>query len=182
MAFSPPPHRHWKTEWLILIGALLVLAGFLLYSSWREYQSIETQEADRLKSLTLIAHDAISNQFDTINQALRRLRKDRLEQGSQAQGMRLLNNHLKTFAGLLQGVHSLMVLDANGRVLAANHPELVGMDFSQRNYFLSTSVSPNADKLYVGVLSRNRRNFRHPSSSPATSASRSIILPSLWKV
>lgn len=34
----------------------------------------------------------------------------------------------------------------------------------------------------IGVLSRNRRNFRHPSSSPATSASRSIILPSLWKV
>lgn len=33
-----------------------------------------------------------------------------------------------------------------------------------------------------GVLSRNRRNFRHPSSSPATSSSRSIILPSLWKV
>lgn len=34
----------------------------------------------------------------------------------------------------------------------------------------------------MGVLSQNRRNFRHPSSSPATSASRSIILPSLWKV
>lgn len=34
----------------------------------------------------------------------------------------------------------------------------------------------------IGVLSQNRRNFRHPSSSPATSASRSIILPSLWKV
>ena len=37
-------------------------------------------------------------------------------------------------------------------------------------------------RAYVGVLSQNRRNFRHPSSSPATSASRSIILPSLWKV
>ncbi len=34
----------------------------------------------------------------------------------------------------------------------------------------------------AGVLSQNRRNFRHPSSSPATSASKSIILPSLWKV
>ncbi|MDE2600454.1 MAG: hypothetical protein KGL40_12610 [Rhodocyclaceae bacterium] len=33
-----------------------------------------------------------------------------------------------------------------------------------------------------GVVSRNPRFFRHPSSSPATSASRSIILPSLWKV
>ena len=34
----------------------------------------------------------------------------------------------------------------------------------------------------VGVVSRNRRNFRHPSSNPATSASRSMSLPSLWKV
>ena len=33
----------------------------------------------------------------------------------------------------------------------------------------------------IGVLSQNRRNFRHPSSSPATSASRSIILALLWK-
>ena len=30
-----------------------------------------------------------------------------------------------------------------------------------------------------GVLSRNRRNFRHPSSSSATSTSRSMILPLL---
>ena len=37
-------------------------------------------------------------------------------------------------------------------------------------------------RVEIGVLSQNRRNFRHPSSSPATSASRSIILPSLWKV
>lgn len=150
MPFSPPPHRHWKTEWLILIGALLVLGGFVLYSIWQEHQSIETKEADRLKSLTLIAHDAISNQFGTINQALRLLRQDWLEQGSQTQGLERLNNHLQTFAGLLQGVHSLMVLDANGRVLVANLPELVGMDFSQRNYFLWASVSPNADRLYVG--------------------------------
>ncbi|HAV2172796.1 TPA: hypothetical protein JTN47_003055 [Escherichia coli] len=30
-----------------------------------------------------------------------------------------------------------------------------------------------------GVVSRNRRNFRHASSTPATRASRSITLPSL---
>ena len=34
----------------------------------------------------------------------------------------------------------------------------------------------------MGVLSRNRRKFRHPNSTPATSAFRSIILPPLWKV
>lgn len=43
-------------------------------------------------------------------------------------------------------------------------------------------IPGSPQKTENGVLSRNRRNFRHPSSSPATSASRSIILPSLWKV
>ena len=33
--------------------------------------------------------------------------------------------------------------------------------------------------LQIGGLSRNRRKFRHPSSNSATSASKSIILPSL---
>ena len=34
----------------------------------------------------------------------------------------------------------------------------------------------------LGVVSRNPRKFRHPNSSPATSTSRSIILPPLWNV
>lgn len=34
----------------------------------------------------------------------------------------------------------------------------------------------------IGVVRRNPRNFRQPSSSPATSASRSMNLPSVWKV
>lgn len=36
--------------------------------------------------------------------------------------------------------------------------------------------------LLSGVVRRNPRNFRQPSSSPATSASRSMNLPSVWKV
>lgn len=39
-----------------------------------------------------------------------------------------------------------------------------------------------AELVQVGVVRRNPRNFRQPSSSPATSASRSMNLPSVWKV
>ena len=35
------------------------------------------------------------------------------------------------------------------------------------------------DGLLYGVVSRNRRNFRHASSTPSTRVSRSITLPSL---
>nr|CAH8250426.1 Uncharacterised protein [Enterobacter mori] len=34
----------------------------------------------------------------------------------------------------------------------------------------------------IGVLRRNRRNFRYPNFSPATSVSKSIISLLLWKV
>jgi hypothetical protein len=48
-------------------------------------------------------------------------------------------------------------------------------------FCLTALQSVIADLLY-GVVRRNPRNFRQPSSSPATSASRSMNLPSVWKV
>ena len=47
---------------------------------------------------------------------------------------------------------------------------------------MDASLMARLKELEDGVVSRNPRNFRHPRSSPATRASRSIILPSLWKV
>lgn len=41
---------------------------------------------------------------------------------------------------------------------------------------------PFLEEVQIGVVRRNPRNFRQPSSSPATSASRSMNLPSVWKV
>ncbi|MDQ5946844.1 MAG: type restriction enzyme subunit, partial [Pseudomonadota bacterium] len=57
-----------------------------------------------------------------------------------------------------------------------------GMVASHRFPMYVAKESRAEPEFVLGVLSRNRRNFRHPSSSPATSSSRSIILPSLWKV
>jgi len=47
-----------------------------------------------------------------------------------------------------------------------------------RQGFILCLCSKNVE---AGV-SRNPRKFRHPKSSPARSASRSIILPPLWNV
>jgi hypothetical protein len=41
---------------------------------------------------------------------------------------------------------------------------------------------PGQHTQQAGGLSRNPRKFRHSKSSPAKSASRSIILPPLWNV
>ena len=70
------------------------------------------------------------------------------------------------------------IVDSNGNLLADGDAAL---DAAVRT-FEREVLESLANTFVDGVLSRNRRNFRHPSSSPATSSSRSIILPSLWKV
>ncbi len=73
-------------------------------------------------------------------------------------------------------INALMSIAVTGAVLLRQWPEaaMVMVLFTIAEWIEAKSLD--------GVLSQNRRNFRHPSSSPATSASRSIILPSLWKV
>ncbi len=49
------------------------------------------------------------------------------------------------------------------------------IDAELKDAFMAAAKSMDRN----GVVSRNRRNFRHASSTPATRASRSITLPSL---
>ena len=51
-----------------------------------------------------------------------------------------------------------------------------------RSYDAKPFVKMGEPYFQIGVVRRNPRNFRQPSSSPATSASRSMNLPSVWKV
>lgn len=53
---------------------------------------------------------------------------------------------------------------------------------ARRNFNYSLQVDDPKGPYHLGVVRRNPRNFRQPSSSPATSASRSMNLPSVWKV
>ncbi|CAM7649556.1 HTH-like domain-containing protein [Klebsiella pneumoniae] len=62
----------------------------------------------------------------------------------------------------------------------AGRPSVVAPNRVQRQF---TVVRANQVCVTdIGVLRRNRRNFRYLSFSPATSASRSIISLLLWKV
>jgi NtrC-family two-component system response regulator AlgB len=45
-----------------------------------------------------------------------------------------------------------------------------------------SSIESAVEAIQLGVVSRNRRKFRHPNTNAATIASRSISLPSLWNV
>ncbi len=82
------------------------------------------------------------------------------------------------------GKSTLTVLLA--RALAGTGEKVLVADADESNLCLHRFLGARQPEIMMdamgGVVSRNRRKFRHPNSSPATSISKSIILPSLWKV
>lgn len=87
----------------------------------------------------------------------------------------------------INGVEGMMYMQSqmstDGKmVLTVSFEQHINADIAQIQ--VQNRVSRALPRLppEVGVVRRNPRNFRQPSSSPATSASRSMNLPSVWKV
>ncbi len=74
------------------------------------------------------------------------------------------------------------VIDRLAADLRRSFPQMKG--FSRRNlHYMRAFADAYPDEQFVqGGVSPNRRKFRHPRSRLATIASRSINVPSLWKV
>lgn len=83
----------------------------------------------------------------------------------------------------------LLKAEYNNRVFAYLSTQIIAknrvgspMGEFYQAYFQLEKLNRGRYERMKGVVRRNPRNFRQPSSSPATSASRSMNLPSVWKV
>jgi len=146
-----PPFDRFTKEWLFLGGALLALAGFLVWSLASERAAIEARERDRLAVQARIIGDGVERQLDVVNRALVNVRADLPGWRAQAEGMQLANPRLRAFADAMTGVRTMTVLDARGMVIAASRPELIGTDFSGRAYFRDALARPDPDILHVSA-------------------------------
>ena len=57
---------------------------------------------------------------------------------------------LKAFADAMPAVRTLLILDAQGNVLASNQDTILGKNFAERDYFQVAARNPNIDTLYLG--------------------------------
>ncbi len=146
------PHRRltsvFLVEWLFLVGALLLLAGVLLYTQVYEHRALRERERERLLATVAVLHDNIGRQLDSINRALVNIR-DEVPRWRQSDDMAAAHRRLKAYTDAMPGVRTLTLIDVRGTVLASNRPELVGRNFRQRDYFRAAMASPSTDTLYV---------------------------------
>jgi PAS domain S-box-containing protein len=136
-------------EWTILLAALLMLGGFVGWSLLDERASIETREREQLANQAKIIDDATGRQLDAVARVLATNLGELSRWRAAPDGMARAGERLRAFVDAMPGVRTLAILDATGTVLAANHPQIVGRNFAERDHFKAATRHPDPDTLYV---------------------------------
>ncbi len=144
------PLSRYRIEWLLLGAVLLFIALIIGHVLKTMHADVEARERERLAAQARVIHDALVRQLDTINRTLAGIRDEIPRWRADADGMAMANRRLKAFVDAMPAVRTLLILDAEGTAVAANHDEVIGRNFSEREYFRTVARNPDADTLYVG--------------------------------
>jgi PAS domain S-box-containing protein len=151
-------------EWLVLAGVLAVVAGLMVYALVREYRRIDSSESARLQTQAQVVDHHVRRQLDSVDQALRTVLQAAAQWPVPAGSVGEAALH--TLVDVMPGVRTLAVMDANGTVLAANRPEMLGRNYGERDFFRAARATQQA-----GMLSLSEP-FRSYLGSVALNAAR----------
>lgn len=131
-------------QWLLLALILLALGLAVAFDLIRERGRVQVREQERLLDQTRIIEENLERQLRTVADVLAGLRDEMGGEGALPSAGRL-----QTLSDAMPGVRTLLVADAEGAVLVANHPELVGRNFASRDYFARMQHDPALETLFV---------------------------------
>ncbi len=114
-----------------------------------EYRTIDAGERARLQSYGKIVADNLSHQLRSTSSIVKSIRSDLPDPSARKERVAFVSRHLKSVSDGMPGVRTLLVLDATGTVSASNREELIGQDFSEKEYFRVARQDGNPDTLYV---------------------------------
>lgn len=143
----PPPKRipSHVAQWMLLCLALAGLGGILAYTLWGDRAKTEATEREHLLGHTHVMAQIIAQDLSALDTVLGTLAEDL----ASAKGRGEVNDRLATLAEAMPGVRTFVLLDAQGIARASNRLELLGRNFSQREYFTSARQDPDPSMLYV---------------------------------
>lgn len=133
-ALAPDIRRRHRHQWWGLSLALLGLAATL--AAWVALQRrvLLEQEGARLQAQVHQAASPIAGQLASTQQILGLLADRWRARGGAGDGT-AETGWLQALADIHVGLRTLVVIDAGGRVVAANRASLVGRDVTQREFF-----------------------------------------------
>lgn len=141
--------NRYLSEWILLLGGLSIVVGVIGVNFYREYVNIGSRERERLATQARVLNKNLGQALEVVDNALIGIRHDLPGWHGTEGGISQASHRLRAFADAMRVVRTMFVLDADGNMVAASRPELIGQNVSYRPYFTEARAHPNPDILYV---------------------------------
>ena len=152
-------NKHLK-EWLAFALLFAVIGTYVTYALNESHDRVEARERERLTHQCEVVSLNLARQFAAIDAALVGITKEVPEWHKRKDGPSLAVQHLRALNNAMPGVMTFLIFDVDGTVRASDRQELVGENFSDREYFKAVRQAPDAGKLYVRQpFTTSRGNF-----------------------
>ena len=123
-----------RQQWLLLGAVLLAVGLFGLWNRGAEYRELQSEQHDLLEVQAAAVESNLSQLLLGLGAGLRGVRAD-LPQWSAAEAAPAASLRLKALSDAIPGVQSMLLLAADGRVLAASRPGSIGLELGSREDF-----------------------------------------------
>ena len=123
-----------RQQWLLLGAVLLAVGLFGLWNRATEYRELQSEQQDLLEVQAAAVETNLSQLLLGLGAGLRGVRAD-LPQWSAAVAAPAASRRLKALSDAIPGVQSMLLLAADGRVLAASRPGSIGLELGSREDF-----------------------------------------------
>ena len=145
---APSRTRRVRPAWALLGGVLFAVG---LLGAWELHRARRAAEADQRQLLAAQAAGLEANLSQHLVAAAGALRalRDELAQWPAEERAARAAVRLKSLQAAMPGARMLLLVGADGRVLASNQPDTVGRDTSEREFFSAPRAQPDADRLWL---------------------------------
>ena len=146
---SAVPLRRPIGPWVGLMAVLLLVAGVMTSGVQRLHQNALKVERDRLAHQTKNLEERLAIHLQAVSNALDSLREPLSSERPFARVEQALVERLNALVAAMPFVRTLVVVDADGNVLASNQPALRGRNFRGSERYDTLSRDADPDTLYV---------------------------------
>lgn len=140
--------RTTTSQWAVLGVALLVLGAVIALNQKQEYDRTAQHERERLLAQTQVIALNTERQLESAKLVLEDVRQ-RQTNWHESAGVQEGLHDLRALVSAMPGVRTINVLDREGTLRFSNRSELLGQNFSYRDYFQTIRQHPSPDTLYV---------------------------------
>lgn len=136
-------------QWLLVMAFLLLMCVAVGYDLFSTYQRTGKVEKDRLMVQARVIDINLSKQLVSTHDSIDNILSDLKSFRSGNTYQPAINRRLSVIEKAITGIRTLVIMDKNGVVHASNRKELIGRDFSYRDYFKLARMNNSSEAIYL---------------------------------